>query len=59
MVTFRIERLNKEFLRLIAELLASEVKDETTREASWAGVAGSEGLIWQPSGPLGRNLMRS
>jgi ribosome-binding factor A len=31
MVTFRIERLNREFLRLIAELLVSRTKDETLR----------------------------
>ncbi|MDR3254363.1 MAG: 30S ribosome-binding factor RbfA [Synergistaceae bacterium] len=33
MVTYRIERLNKEFLRLIAELLSDGVKNETAREA--------------------------
>lgn len=33
MVTYRIERLNKEFLRLIAELLASDTKNDLAREA--------------------------
>lgn len=33
MATFRIERLNKEFLRLIAELLANEVKNDVVRDA--------------------------
>jgi ribosome-binding factor A len=32
MVTFRIERLNKEFLRLIAEMLANRIKDDTLRD---------------------------
>jgi ribosome-binding factor A len=31
MVTFRIERLNREFLRLIAEILANRLKDEAMR----------------------------
>ena len=33
MVTFRIERLNKEFLRLVAEMLSSRVKNDVAREA--------------------------
>ena len=33
MVTYRIERLNKEFLRLIADMLASRVKNDTAAEA--------------------------
>ena len=33
MVTFRIDRLNKEFLRLIAELLSGSIKNDTAREA--------------------------
>ncbi|MDR1471482.1 MAG: 30S ribosome-binding factor RbfA [Synergistaceae bacterium] len=33
MVTFRIERLNKEFLRLIADILANRIKDEGVKEA--------------------------
>jgi ribosome-binding factor A len=33
MVTYRVERLNKEFLRLIAEMLGSEIKNDTAREA--------------------------
>jgi ribosome-binding factor A len=33
MVTFRIERLNREFLRMIAEILANRLKDEVAR---WA-----------------------
>jgi ribosome-binding factor A len=33
MATYRIERLNKEFLRLIAMMLGSEVKNDTAREA--------------------------
>lgn len=33
MVTYRIERLNKEFLRLIAEILASDTKNDLAREA--------------------------
>lgn len=33
MVTFRIERLNKEFLRLIAEMLSNRVKNDVAREA--------------------------
>jgi len=31
MVTFRIERLNREFLRLIAEILANKLKDDDLR----------------------------
>jgi ribosome-binding factor A len=31
MVTFRIERLNREFLRLIAEILANRIKNDGTR----------------------------
>jgi ribosome-binding factor A len=33
MVTYRIERLNREFLRRIAEILTDRLKDETCREA--------------------------
>jgi ribosome-binding factor A len=33
MVTYRIERLNKEFLRLIVGMLGSEIKNDTAREA--------------------------
>ena len=33
MATFRMDRLNKEFLRLIAELISSSMKDDTAREA--------------------------
>lgn len=33
MVTYRIKRLNKEFLRLIAGMLESETKNYTAREA--------------------------
>lgn len=33
MVTFRIERLNKEFLRLLAETISSAVKNDLAREA--------------------------
>ncbi len=33
MVTYRVERLNKEFLRLIAELLASDTKNDLVSEA--------------------------
>jgi ribosome-binding factor A len=33
MVTYRIERLNKEFMRLIADLLMNRVKNETVRAA--------------------------
>lgn len=33
MVTFRIERLNKEFLRLIADILANRIKDDCVRDA--------------------------
>ena len=33
MVTYRIERLNKEFLRLIADALAGGVKNEAAHEA--------------------------
>jgi ribosome-binding factor A len=32
MVTFRIERLNREFLRLIAEILIDRLKDESLRD---------------------------
>ncbi|MDR1508305.1 MAG: 30S ribosome-binding factor RbfA [Synergistaceae bacterium] len=32
MATFRIERLNREFLRLIAEILNNRLKDEMWRE---------------------------
>jgi ribosome-binding factor A len=33
MVTYRIERLNKEFLRLIAEMLGGSIKNDKAREA--------------------------
>ena len=33
MVTYRIERLNKEFLRLIAEILAGDTKNDLAKEA--------------------------
>ncbi|MDR1915389.1 MAG: 30S ribosome-binding factor RbfA [Synergistaceae bacterium] len=33
MVTFRIARLNKEFLRLIAEILTNRIKDDNVRDA--------------------------
>jgi ribosome-binding factor A len=33
MATYRIERLNKEFLRLIAGILGSDIKNDTAREA--------------------------
>jgi ribosome-binding factor A len=32
MVTFRIERLNREFLRLIAEFLSNGIKDDGARD---------------------------
>jgi ribosome-binding factor A len=33
MATYRIERLNKEFLRLIAGMLGSDIKNDTARKA--------------------------
>ena len=33
MATFRMDRLNKEFLRLIAELISSSMKNDVAREA--------------------------
>lgn len=33
MVTYRIERLNKEFLRLIAEILSGDTKNDLVKEA--------------------------
>lgn len=33
MVTYRIDRINKEFLRSISELLRSRIKNEAVREA--------------------------
>lgn len=33
MVTYRIERLNKEFLRLIADMLSGRIKNETASMA--------------------------
>jgi ribosome-binding factor A len=33
MVTYRIERLNKEFLRLIAGMLGSEIKNDAAKDA--------------------------
>lgn len=44
MVTYRIERLNKEFLRLIAEVLAGEVKNETAQDAILTHVSCSRDL---------------
>lgn len=43
MTTFRIERLNKEFLRLIAELLV-DVKNETAKKAMLTHVDVSKDL---------------
>lgn len=44
MVTYRIERLNKEFLRLIAEILANDVKNEAARGAILTHVSCSRDL---------------
>ncbi|GHV27325.1 ribosome-binding factor A [Synergistales bacterium] len=44
MTTYRIERLNREFLRLIAELLAKEVKNDAAREAVLTSVDCSRDL---------------
>jgi ribosome-binding factor A len=44
MTTYRIERLNREFLRLIAELLAKEIKNDAAREAVLTNVDCSRDL---------------
>jgi ribosome-binding factor A len=44
MTTYRIERLNKEFLRLIAEMLSGSVKNDTAREAILTSVDCSRDL---------------
>jgi ribosome-binding factor A len=44
MTTYRIERLNKEFLRLIAMMLGSEIKNDTAREAILTNVDCSRDL---------------
>jgi ribosome-binding factor A len=46
MTTYRIERLNKEFLRLIAEMLAVSVKNDTAREAILTSVDCSRDLSY-------------
>lgn len=44
MVTYRIERLNKEFMRLIADMLSSRVKNETAAQAMLTHVDCSKDL---------------
>lgn len=44
MVTYRIDRINKEFLRAISELLRSRVKNEEVKEAMLTMVSVSRDL---------------
>lgn len=44
MVTYRIDRINKEFLRAIAELLRSRIKNEAAKEAILTTVSVSRDL---------------
>ena len=44
MVTYRIDRLNKEFLRLIAEMLATRVKNDLASQAILTHVDTSKDL---------------
>lgn len=44
MVTYRIDRINKEFLRAISELLRSRVKNEEVKEAMLTKVSVSRDL---------------
>lgn len=44
MVTYRIDRINKEFLRAISELLRSRIKNENAREAILTDVCVSRDL---------------
>jgi ribosome-binding factor A len=44
MVTFRIERLNREFLRIMAEILTNRLKDENFRKVILTGVDCSRDL---------------
>lgn len=46
MVTYRIDRLNKEFLRAIAEMLSGRVKNETASEAILTHVDTSRDLSY-------------
>ena len=44
MVTFRIERLNREFLRLIAEIMANRLKNDAVRDVMLTNVDCSRDL---------------
>ncbi|MDR0764984.1 MAG: 30S ribosome-binding factor RbfA [Synergistaceae bacterium] len=44
MATFRIERLNREFLRDMADIVANRLKDERLRDAMLTGVECSRDL---------------
>lgn len=44
MVTYRIDRINKEFLRAISDLLRSRIKNEEVREAMLTTVSVSRDL---------------
>lgn len=44
MVTYRIDRINKEFLRSISELLRTRIKNEAAREAILTDVSVSRDL---------------
>lgn len=44
MVTYRIDRINKEFLRSISELLRTRIKNEVAREAILTGVSVSRDM---------------
>lgn len=44
MVTYRIDRINKEFLRAISELLRSRIKNEEVKEAMLTTVSVSRDL---------------
>lgn len=46
MVTYRIDRINKEFLRAISELLRSRIKNEEVREAVLTKVSVSRDLSY-------------